>query len=1345
MGRKDEAHAEELMRSYNYARRFVGVIWDDEAGPVVLSQPDFPREQLAELVALLLADAHPSSDAVGRLIGAREVFAITPGHLGKGWFHLGALERSNLQRFIDDGVRPLRSLRGRDVPGLLAMFRTALERAQQPVVRPLTLVDRLERLFGDDGVLAFERYERAVTPRARRTSEQKLEDFVETAERVARDEGPVRAELRDLWLRMAKLPREPVALARALVSCLRDLAGGETPHELGRRRTLEAQIRGLDLVAAARRLVALVDEPSAETEDASEWTRAQRNRLLQLALILRGTSLDLPDDPELVEPLAVIAERRSSELDVLWPRLLDKPARALSNARWTLSESSLPAELLADALDLEVFASVFNFDNGTSLRLYLDAVRQLHAHPIAGIRPTDDWFVRPFSSGLSWEPALMLGLLANHRKDPEALVATLAAVRSANLADFGFADVFARWDEPVLDHRPAEFDAVGEALNLTVTELERYVHWRRLCGYESDFSEAVLKPVRQAEREQRELSHLLTMEQTPSLQQRIESLQDPERRRLRSESTGRRARNAFDRAMEVLRRESLDAVMDGVTRSTFERILGRAIRGELPPRLRSLMLLVSAENIDFDELRNLLEDVLAGNDPADRAANMQWLQTMRARGVDTERWRRGISVELNIAGGVIEVETETDPLHVLEMGSYFETCLSLEDGFNAASTLTNAIDVNKQVLYGRRPDGTVVARKLIAVTDDGTLLGYRTYAFENQPQLDARLGAAIAEFADACGLRLGTQGQPRALHGTFWYDDGVAPWHLRPDVEVPDGIPGDEVAVTECAYWRGFEDPTWWTWGATLDCYPWSEVCAARAFDGSQADDLPSNARLYLAARGNFDWLAGGEVDPYDDLREVVYVIPATADAAKSYTAAMRAARRPQERDWGELVAFPAAAAALAPAEVAMAVVDHVRLLREVNVECFVQQHEDCISTFVRGAADVLEASWFRAGDGSVDRLFASRDPLVRRIATSLAQRVRSPEIGRRVRAMFKAEGATTDLVWALGRQADSASIWALESALESDPSNLDIVAALQTFAPEPEQASRARAAMRLPARFPGAGLVRDLHLDASWPDAGHGALAEAGLELCGEKHRDAFEHAIALRNAGTATNQVWGELARKGCGHLFHPSRVEAMRLREGLYALDQDAIAHALQRFGHDLLGLVAIALGDEQLEARWPLIEFTSNGYQIAVMRELVRRTPPNASLLAFGSIGDEWNLSRVFAGRIDLWSRYLHELAAQGQTRHAMMVCSAFAVEVGPQEFDAVVHELWGTHAEVFVADAAGVIENMLADRWAECASYRLLDAFMAWVAPRCELDLGPLLVGKQRSEWTIERWKQWCAK
>ncbi|MFH0836777.1 MAG: hypothetical protein V1870_01485, partial [Candidatus Aenigmatarchaeota archaeon] len=76
--------------------------------------------------------------------------------------------------------------------------------------------------------------------------------------------------------------------------------------------------------------------------------------------------------------------------------------------------------------------------------------------------------------------------------------------------------------------------------------------------------------------------------------------------------------------------------------------------------------------------------------------------------------------------GDVTVYTEQDMLKILQMGNYFSnSCLALGKG-NTCSTVANAVDINKRVLYATM-NGEVIGRKLIALNDDGEIVQFRTY------------------------------------------------------------------------------------------------------------------------------------------------------------------------------------------------------------------------------------------------------------------------------------------------------------------------------------------------------------------------------------------------------------------------------------------------------------------------------------------------------------------------------------------------------------------------------------------------------------------------------------------
>jgi hypothetical protein len=113
------------------------------------------------------------------------------------------------------------------------------------------------------------------------------------------------------------------------------------------------------------------------------------------------------------------------------------------------------------------------------------------------------------------------------------------------------------------------------------------------------------------------------------------------------------------------------------------------------------------------------------------------------------------------------------------MGNAFGTCQSL-DGFNAFSTVANAWEANKCVIFARDSTGRIVARKLLAINGEGALVGFYTYAGGPNEDSNAHLRSVMAryarDFASLCGLKLADTGEVPLLFAEQWYDDGIVSW-----------------------------------------------------------------------------------------------------------------------------------------------------------------------------------------------------------------------------------------------------------------------------------------------------------------------------------------------------------------------------------------------------------------------------------------------------------------------------------------------------------------------------------------------------------------------------------------
>jgi hypothetical protein len=184
------------------------------------------------------------------------------------------------------------------------------------------------------------------------------------------------------------------------------------------------------------------------------------------------------------------------------------------------------------------------------------------------------------------------------------------------------------------------------------------------------------------------------------------------------------------------------------------------------------------------ELRRLLSACGKGDLtwPLKQPANRQYMKEMRDKGIDVDTWISAFPAFFTSPGlssGVLKISLEQNPIEVLKMGVYFNTCLSF-DGINAFSSIANATDVNKRVMYVRDSSGKVYARKLIAISEDFELLGYETYVTTMTDEQEEVIETVVNDYAKAlaaaCGLRLAEDGAVRILVSKSWYDDGTISW-----------------------------------------------------------------------------------------------------------------------------------------------------------------------------------------------------------------------------------------------------------------------------------------------------------------------------------------------------------------------------------------------------------------------------------------------------------------------------------------------------------------------------------------------------------------------------------------
>jgi len=872
---------------------------------------------------------------------------------------------------------------------------------------------------------------------------------------------------------LKRLPRLRAPAARRLARLLAgwiDARGGLSGHLPPRRSLIRRAGMGLaDGVEAAAR--AMVEEVAAQAPAAPDGPpRSTEAAVLSLHLSHPDVSIRVPPGRKrrhleaIGRALGQLTGERAAEL---WPALLRCDVKMLERCPDALLEGEVPARLLERLLALgQVRLDRGLWRSPRRLEGYLDA-----AEAIGRVDPEfdagEEWFRSIFEVPGAWGPALVLALIGRSARGEvqQRTLSLLHALARLLPRERGLSEALEEWSTVVVHEPPATLARLAGLLEVRPAELSEYLHLRRLAGHGESFSSALEQPLRRVEREEAELSFLrekladpgLTETERAQLARRRERLSDPEERRQRLAAGARRARRRLARALSELRRESLGAVLQRVLRRSLEALVGRLPEGQLPEGLLAALQLFHAPEIDRPLLIQLLLEVLHGRPLAGRAENREWLERARCSGVDTEAWQRGLHLHLEHEGHELSLDTEHDPLHVLQMGSYFDTCLRLEAGENAASTLLNALEVNKQVIYLRRSDGVVAGRKLVGATAEGALAGYHTYLSSGGAALKARLNRAIVEHAAACGLTPSDTATPERLNQGFWYDDGNEPWPPSGALQLPAGLPDDQAARREHAYVSAMGERG----AGCLDGLRALEASAPREWasvgywlrlENPEEDGWPDwDVRQLLVGRGTVDLQLPDDRFGHDRLGELFEALPPEREVARQVAGlARRLVRRPDPEPgharYDGLVSPPGAAALLDPPELVRLFQDSLRLAAGPARECLAE-HEDCVRRWRADWAELLLVSVLRAGDPRpLERgLGARADPHLRAIVLDVASRLRLPALAEPLRRALRgaAEEELAPLALAVGNLGDERDAWRLETLLQKRPGSLEVAVAL--------------------------------------------------------------------------------------------------------------------------------------------------------------------------------------------------------------------------------------------------------------------------------------------------------------
>lgn len=225
-------------------------------------------------------------------------------------------------------------------------------------------------------------------------------------------------------------------------------------------------------------------------------------------------------------------------------------------------------------------------------------------------------------------------------------------------------------------------------------------------------------------------------------------------------------------------REALPSLRLAVIRAAAAERLAASVGTREAHRetLSALAFLPSAEE-NRRGLRRFLRAHLNGDDDylLQHAATRGWAR--RHPRVDLGLWTRGPIRQVALKGvGNAVLRVENDPLEVLKMGTYVGSCVGLGGDFSSSAAAV-LLDVNKQVVYARDARGRVLARQLLAISDDDHLVAFRVYPASTSVELQRHFDAYDRAFAEALGiLRLPdmTDYTIENVLSHDWWDD--MPW-----------------------------------------------------------------------------------------------------------------------------------------------------------------------------------------------------------------------------------------------------------------------------------------------------------------------------------------------------------------------------------------------------------------------------------------------------------------------------------------------------------------------------------------------------------------------------------------
>jgi len=179
---------------------------------------------------------------------------------------------------------------------------------------------------------------------------------------------------------------------------------------------------------------------------------------------------------------------------------------------------------------------------------------------------------------------------------------------------------------------------------------------------------------------------------------------------------------SLDRHRRVFHEKLVMTRLDMIERSAFEWLKqGFPVQNATKNDEHALRLMGSLDD-NRRGLRKFLKSYWSGDHDylSRHPATISWYREHSS--ISREVWEQGLS----FSSSGITLRIERDPLEILKIGTYAGSCLGI-GGICAYSAAAVLLDVNKQLLYARDCQGTVVGRQLLSISDDNRLICFHVY------------------------------------------------------------------------------------------------------------------------------------------------------------------------------------------------------------------------------------------------------------------------------------------------------------------------------------------------------------------------------------------------------------------------------------------------------------------------------------------------------------------------------------------------------------------------------------------------------------------------------------------